>query len=289
VGYSAGAMDYAIGLGGNLGSRENHLQAGLELLAETAGCALVVCSSLYESEPVGPPQPHYLNAAARIESGLEADALLARLLEIEQLLGRERRERWGARTLDLDILWARVPVDSPDLQIPHPRLMQRWFALTPLLEILPELAPGAPQLAMAGRRLHPLALEPRVEQRADGGRQLMIARALDRADALAAVLSAAGRATWPLLTCRDSGVELLRVRAEAERQPGELLEALRALVERGFGIRRVLVSNSTPHMINARVIGAAHGGASRAFAQATLGLADDPLGARAELRLAGPR
>lgn len=284
--YSAGAMDYVIGLGGNLGARENHLQAGLELLAESAGCALLACSSLFESEPVGPPQPHYLNAAARIASNLEPDALLARLLEIEHMLGRERRERWGARTLDLDILWARVPVDSPSLQIPHPRLMQRWFALTPLLEILPELAPGAPTLPMTGRRLHPLALEPRVEQTADGaGRRLLVARALDRADALAAVLSAAGRAAWPLLTCRDSGVELLRVRAEAERQPGELLEALHALAERGFGIRRALVSACDSHTISVRVIGAAQSGASSAFAQATLGLADDPLGARAELRL----
>src|SRR5689334_15756837 len=195
-------MDYVIGFGGNLGSREAFLAAGRELLAGTAGCALISSSHLYESEPVGPPQPRYLNAAARIRSTLDPHALLARLLEIERMLGRERRERWGARTLDLDILWAQASVDSPSLQIPHPQLSQRWFALVPLLEVVPELAASMPALRMAGRQLHPLALAQQVERDAAG--VLHAPRALDHADALAATLTAEAREREPMRSCKDS-------------------------------------------------------------------------------------
>jgi 2-amino-4-hydroxy-6-hydroxymethyldihydropteridine diphosphokinase len=278
-------MDYAIGLGGNLGSRENHLQAGLELLLATDGCELVASSNLYESDPVGPPQPSYLNAAARIASELAPEALLARLLEIERTLGRERREPWGARTLDLDVLWAEVAVETPQLQVPHPRLMERWFALNPLLEVAPELARSTPALAMAGRLLHPFALDAGSERNAPG---LFAAYALDRADALAAVLTAAARAAWPGLTCRDCSVELLRVQAGIEQQPEALIAALHDLVTRGFAVWRFVVSTCDEQSLSARVLGAAREGGSSALARARLTLTDDALGSRAELHLTRP-
>jgi 2-amino-4-hydroxy-6-hydroxymethyldihydropteridine diphosphokinase len=133
-------VDYILGLGSNLGSRQANLQAGLSRLQARADCRLTRVSSLYETDPVGPPQPRYLNAAARLESTLPARALLSVLHEIEAQLGRERREHWGPRTLDIDILWAAEPVQCEDLQVPHPRLCERSFALVPLLEVAPELA-----------------------------------------------------------------------------------------------------------------------------------------------------
>jgi 2-amino-4-hydroxy-6-hydroxymethyldihydropteridine diphosphokinase len=103
---------------------------------------------LYESEAVGPPQPDYLNAAVRGLYEDNAEELLRRLLVLERAHGRERRERWGPRTLDLDILWiSNVEVSLPDLVVPHRHLGERGFALLPLLDV----APGA---------LHPQTGEP---------------------------------------------------------------------------------------------------------------------------------
>jgi 2-amino-4-hydroxy-6-hydroxymethyldihydropteridine diphosphokinase len=97
-------------------------------------------SSLYDTVPVGgPPQPRYLNAAARLRTALSPRELLGALLGIERSEGRERRERWGPRPLDLDILWiAGLFVDEPGLTVPHPRLAERAFALLPLLEVAPD-------------------------------------------------------------------------------------------------------------------------------------------------------
>jgi len=95
-------------------------------------------SHLYESAAVGPPQPDYLNAAVRLESPLAPGRLLLELLTIERAHGRERRERWGPRTLDLDLLYSpALLLNEPDLTLPHPELTRRAFALTPLLDVAP--------------------------------------------------------------------------------------------------------------------------------------------------------
>ncbi len=89
---------------------------------------------------MGPPQPDYLNAAVRIAAPSDLEPVLAVLLAIERRAGRVRRaeERWGSRTIDLDILWAEgVVLSSPTLTVPHPRLTERAFALCPLLEVAP--------------------------------------------------------------------------------------------------------------------------------------------------------
>ena len=99
---------------------------------------MTAVSSLYETPPVGPPQPMFLNAAVALTTELDPPGLLLALLSIEQRLGRVRRERWGPRTLDLDILWnAGMRWDTPELTVPHPELRRRAFALRPLLDVAP--------------------------------------------------------------------------------------------------------------------------------------------------------
>jgi 2-amino-4-hydroxy-6-hydroxymethyldihydropteridine diphosphokinase len=130
-----------VGLGANLGDREGTLRQAVELLGATDGIDVVAVSSAYESAPWGPvEQPPYLNAAAELETSLAPHALLAVLLAVEAELGRVRDVRWGPRTCDLDLLlYGGGTIDTPDLQVPHPRLADRRFVLEPLLE----LAPGA--------------------------------------------------------------------------------------------------------------------------------------------------
>jgi 2-amino-4-hydroxy-6-hydroxymethyldihydropteridine diphosphokinase len=128
-----------IGLGSNLGDRLGQLRAAVGELASRHDVA--ARSAVYETAPVGPPQPDYLNAAVRLELASTLDALFADLMSIERVSGRERtpENRWGARTLDLDILWAEgVVLATPTLTVPHPRLTERAFALCPLLDVAPD-------------------------------------------------------------------------------------------------------------------------------------------------------
>lgn len=131
-------LDVVIGLGANLGHPRLTLGGAVSELASTAELSAV--SSLYATLPVGgPPQPDYLNAAVRLRWGGTPPELLEQLLRIERALGRERRERWGPRTLDLDVLWIRdLAWSAPNLTVPHPRLRERAFALCPLLELVPD-------------------------------------------------------------------------------------------------------------------------------------------------------
>jgi 2-amino-4-hydroxy-6-hydroxymethyldihydropteridine diphosphokinase len=135
---SAPALDAVIGLGANLGAPERQLRWAIGELARTSH--LIGTSKLYRSAPVGgPPQPDFRNAAVRIHFQGSARELLEALLGIERVAGRERRERWGPRVLDLDILWvAGMWVSEEDLVIPHPRLRERAFALCPLLDVAPD-------------------------------------------------------------------------------------------------------------------------------------------------------
>ena len=144
-------LDVVVGLGSNLEDRCGHLLAGLSALSELG--RLTATSSLYETAPVGgPPQPAYLNAAVRLETELSPLDLLGRLQIIEATRGRVRLERWGPRTLDLDLLWAKglVLVGSL-LTVPHPRLKARAFALVPLLEVAPDAVDPVDGIAYADR------------------------------------------------------------------------------------------------------------------------------------------
>jgi 2-amino-4-hydroxy-6-hydroxymethyldihydropteridine diphosphokinase len=129
-----------IGLGSNLGDREATIRAATAALP-----GVVAMSALRETDPVGKTdQPRFLNAVAALETELSAGELLDVLLSVERELGRERRERWGPRTIDLDLLlYGDETLDEPGLRVPHPRLHERRFALEPLAELDPELfVPG---------------------------------------------------------------------------------------------------------------------------------------------------
>lgn len=130
----------AVGFGSNLGDRIGNLRRARAALATFA--PVQRASSVWETAPVGgPPQPAYLNAVVLVDWDAPIDGLLARLVEIERSLGRVRNERWGPRTIDLDILLADgVAVATPGLTVPHPRLAERAFALVPLLEVWTDAA-----------------------------------------------------------------------------------------------------------------------------------------------------
>ena len=130
-----------VGLGANLGPREDTLRQAVELLSRADGVDVIAVSERRETEPVGvAEQPAFLNGAVAVETTLPPRELLALLLRIEQALGRIREERWGPRVLDLDLLvYGDVVLDEPGLHVPHPRLQERRFALEPLAELDPAL------------------------------------------------------------------------------------------------------------------------------------------------------
>ncbi len=129
-----------VGLGSNQGDREAQLVSALEAMSRIDAVAVLRCSSLFESAPVGPPQPHYLNAVVALECSLPPQRLLCILKQIERDQGRHPAgPRWGPRPIDLDILlWEGEIVADPNLQVPHLELHKRRFALEPLAELAPE-------------------------------------------------------------------------------------------------------------------------------------------------------
>jgi 2-amino-4-hydroxy-6-hydroxymethyldihydropteridine diphosphokinase len=135
-------VDAYVGLGSNLGDREELLALAVRELRASARTRVLALSPIYETEPVGgPAQGPYLNAVAALRTGLAPRALLERLLAIEALAGRERGAvRNEARRLDLDLLlYASRVIDEPGLVVPHPRLHERAFALVPLRDLAPDL------------------------------------------------------------------------------------------------------------------------------------------------------
>lgn len=147
-----------VGIGANLGDRESTIRQALELLATEPGVDVVASATLRETEPWGPvPQPRYLNGAVALETRLDPRALLEVLLRVERALGRVRDgERWGPRTIDLDLLLhGDTVVDEPGLELPHPRLHERVFVLEPLAELDPTLEiPGRGSVAELLAALH---------------------------------------------------------------------------------------------------------------------------------------
>lgn len=133
-----------LGLGSNLGDRWGHLRGALDRLREADH--VVEVSTVYETEPVGGPdgQGPYLNAVVELDTGRSPRQLLELARSLEQAAGRVRPpgERWGPRTLDVDVLLVGdLEVDEPDLVVPHPRMWERRFVLTPLSDLAPDLVP----------------------------------------------------------------------------------------------------------------------------------------------------
>lgn len=143
----------AVGLGSNLGDRLAHLQFAVDELG--SACSLEAISSVYETEPIGDiAQGPYLNAVVVMATRLTPRHLLGRLQEIEAGAGRVRGEKWGPRTLDLDLLlYGSRSLAESGLAVPHPRLTERRFVLQPLLEIWPDarLPDGTPLAGLLER------------------------------------------------------------------------------------------------------------------------------------------
>ena len=145
------AMAY-IGLGSNLADPPTQVRTAIDALAALTGCTLCRCSSFYATAPLGPmPQPEYVNAVVSLTTRLSPLELLAALQGIERDHGRVRDgNRWGPRTLDLDLLmYGGLQIRCPELVLPHPEIANRAFVLVPLAEIAPSdlLVPGLGQLA----------------------------------------------------------------------------------------------------------------------------------------------
>jgi 2-amino-4-hydroxy-6-hydroxymethyldihydropteridine diphosphokinase len=138
-----------IGIGSNLGDRRTTIRSAVDALRAHDAVDEVELSSLLETDPVGGPpgQERFLNAAARVRTTLDASVLLELLLAIEKQLGRARRERWGPRVIDLDLLlYDDAVIDQPGLTVPHPSMCEREFVLRPLAEI-------------AGDVVHPIRMQ----------------------------------------------------------------------------------------------------------------------------------
>lgn len=129
--------DVAIALGSNLGNSLAILEQALTRLSHHRQIEIMARSPWYRTKPIGPPQPDYINGCITCRVvNLTATNLLQILLATEQQFGRERRQRWGARTLDLDlILYGNHIIELPHLAVPHPRMQERAFVLVPLADI----------------------------------------------------------------------------------------------------------------------------------------------------------
>jgi 2-amino-4-hydroxy-6-hydroxymethyldihydropteridine diphosphokinase len=148
-----------LALGSNLGDRLANLQGAVDGLAATDGITLVALSAVYETDPVGGPvQDDFLNAVVEVTTTLEPHDLLAVCGRLEQAAHRVRIERWGPRTLDVDVLLIDdLTIDTPDLEVPHPRMWERTFVLAPLHDVAPDLV-DRPEGGWEGVRHAPVAL-----------------------------------------------------------------------------------------------------------------------------------
>lgn len=144
-----------IGIGSNLDDPRRQVALAVEALRQLAATRLLACSDWYLSDPLGPgPQPPYVNGVARLATRLTPLALLRALQAIEQRQGRVRGERWGPRTLDLDILlFGDESLATPELRVPHPEMARRSFVLHPLAELAPALVlpDGTPLAALLAK------------------------------------------------------------------------------------------------------------------------------------------
>ena len=154
-----------IGLGANLGDAADTLREAVEALDHREGITVREVSRFYRTPAWGrEDQPDFINAVALLETSLTPRALLERLLAVETEFGRHRvdGERWGPRTLDLDLLlYGDAVIDAPGLRVPHPHLHERAFALLPLLEIWPDVAiPGVASVRDCAAEMAALTPEP---------------------------------------------------------------------------------------------------------------------------------
>lgn len=149
-----------IALGANLRDPQGQLQRAVERLSACEDLRVDAVSPFYRTDPLGPPgQPDYCNAVLLADTNLPPLSLLQRLLDIERSLGKTRGgPRWGARSIDLDLLlYETLRIDTPDLKLPHPEMSRRNFVLRPLLDLAPEI--DIPGIGSAARCLEDVGLD----------------------------------------------------------------------------------------------------------------------------------
>lgn len=226
-----------IGAGANLGAREAAIRGAGALLDARSDVVLLAMSPLYETPPLGPPQDDYLNAAFRVETTRTPPELLRVLLRTERRLGRRRSadQRWGPRSIDLDLLWdARGAHRSAGLDVPHAELERRSFALAPLLDVVPELASRyAAPLEEAGGRPELWSRSAVVRHHAGdiGAERIVEADSWVDACALAATFDRPDGRPW--------STRQLRVPPEPER----FADALQDIIRSGFEVHRTTISH----------------------------------------------
>lgn len=242
-----------VGVGTNLGAREAAVRAAADLLAARPGIEVVRTSPLYETAPLGPPQGRYVNAAYRLDTKLSPPALLQVLLRTERRMGRLRRvdQRWGPRSVDLDLLWDfRGPFMRPSLAVPHRELDKRDFALGPLLDVAPELEDALDdKLQTLGGR-PPLFERRAVIERSIAQDTLHVdveADSAPEACALATHLLARGVRPW-------STRHLI-----VDPSPEGFAAALRELVVTGFAVHRCTMSHCSDSQWRVELHGAHRG------------------------------
>jgi 2-amino-4-hydroxy-6-hydroxymethyldihydropteridine diphosphokinase len=147
-----------LGLGANMGDRQKHLRRAIELLREAKGVNFLRASRVYETEPIGVvDQPRFLNMVVEVEVEDEVKTrdLLRLVKRIEEGVGRTRRERWGPREIDIDVLLVEGErVEEEDFAVPHPRMWERAFVVVPLAELEPGLkGPGGETAERIAERL----------------------------------------------------------------------------------------------------------------------------------------
>jgi 2-amino-4-hydroxy-6-hydroxymethyldihydropteridine diphosphokinase len=247
--------DVVLGLGANLGGRQSLLRAGAALLGHRLDDAAMRGSPVWETAPLGPPQPSYLNAAVSVRTDRSLDQVLDAALSVETALGRERRVRWGARTLDVDVLWHDgEALEREGLRVPHADLTTRPFALAPLLALHPD-ARDAEGARLAERPAARAAPGPVIAgSLAEGFRTAVLSHtadegfeviALDRADLLAAAAEALGAVIVDPASVRPTTLLPLRVDAadldDEARLVTFLSECLYAFDGERFAPHRVAV------------------------------------------------
>lgn len=285
-------MRAILGLGSNLGAREAFLRATALLLHTPPRARLVARSRVFDTAPIGgQPQPRFLNAAVVLETSFEPFELLEHVQRVERSLGRVRGERWGPRTIDVDILYMDgVELEREALTIPHASLEARAFALAPLLDVAPDLAPRyAPILARLGGVPERSSLfRPRpISQVEPGGGIAISAEGSDEADALSAALTGLFeriQGGYPE-TARE--VRSLALSSGDLSPEAALVREATYIAAAGFEIAEVVIAALDRTRVTARLVGKAGTGTGQAFREAEV-LLEESARTRALVRVLSP-
>lgn len=267
-----------LGLGSNLGARRALFWCARTLLAGDAKLQLLDSSPLYHTPPLGPPQPDYLNAALLVDWNGGARELLAHCQQVELLLRRQRSERWGARTLDIDILhWDGGPISEDGLTVPHPGLLQRSFALGPLLDVLPALTPqlGPVLAALGGAPPHSEPFTPPVTQTAEQLLTWCSPELPELVSAFGSALCASVGAPRPASTVRPFACP----HQPLERAMAGVQEAVGAAFEAGFSPQQLAVTDVSEGTLAGIMIGSENA-ACRSLPELGFLLENGPAGRR---------